>query len=167
MCIHDGFYESSVSALLRPVHRSSSCTTTSELPDSSPILSPTSLASTDADSSMENVEFVSLAKSDPSFLCLTQRIGEGASGEGWKGVFTTSLESSLVLDVVAKVGWPKDARKHFLKEAEIYDVLRKQDVNGVPLLIGLFDDVDDRVPILVTTYAGQEISSATVDDSLK
>jgi hypothetical protein len=63
----------------------------------------------------------------------------------WKGVFSTVSESNIVLDIAAKVGWLENARERFLNEAKICERLRKQDVNGIPVFIGLFDDIDDRV----------------------
>jgi hypothetical protein len=118
---------------------------------------------------MNGQEFVSSTKQDilqrPSSLCLTQRLGEGAVGDGWRGTFSFPSEPSSVLDIVAKVGWRDDARNSLVRETCIYHTLKKHNVNGVPGFIGLFDDTDDQVPILVTTYAGEEIR--VVDDSLK
>jgi hypothetical protein len=100
----------------------------------------------------------------PSSLCLTKWLGQGAIGEAWKGVVSLTLEPGVVLDVAAKVGWFEDALDCLLHEAKIYTLLRKREVGGVPIIVGLFNDIDDGVPILVTTYAGEEISD--LNDSL-
>jgi hypothetical protein len=118
---------------------------------------------------LNSEEFISSAETntpqEPSSLCLTQRLEEGAVGEGWRGTFSPASEPSTALDIVAKVGWRGDARKLLLHEARIYDLLRNHDVNGVPRIIGLFDDIGDQVPILVTTYAGERVH--VVGNSLK
>jgi hypothetical protein len=101
----------------------------------------------------------------PPPLCLTEQLEQGAVGEGWRGVLGPLSKSGIVLDIVAKVGWFENARERLLHEAEIYDLLHRKGVHGVPVLIGLFDDIDDQVPILVTTYSGSEIHA--VDDSQK
>jgi hypothetical protein len=164
MCIHDECYDSEVTAILKPVSHSPSRLPSPELP-SSPAPSLTHSGSTGSDASMEWIEFPSPAKRNSFSLCLTQKLGTGTIGEAWRGVFSVELESKTVLDVVAKVGWFKDSPEHFRREAKIYDILQKQDLKGVPVLIGLFDDISDRVPILVTTYAGPTISC--VDNALK
>jgi hypothetical protein len=114
---------------------------------------------------MDSVGLTSFTLQPPYSLCLTQRLGEGAVGEVWRGVFSSASGSSPVLDVAAKVGWTKDARNSLINEADICGLLQKQSVDGVPVPIGLFDDVDDQVPIFITTYAGDEICH--VNSSLK
>jgi len=167
MCIHDGFYNSAVSALLRPIRRLGR----SELAVPSRTPSLTSSASF-GDSSNSNTDsirsgsgIVDITPKIQSEICLTQHLGKGALGETWKGVFSLEMGSTIVLDIVAKVGWLRDARKQLLHEVEIYHQLQEHGVNGVPVLIGLFDDLDDVVPILITTYVGERIRLA--DESLK
>ena len=183
MCIHDGFYSSVSSAILSRIpsvsqhHHFSAppiVLRTSSLTSSEPAgiaMSRTSSSeSSDSDTSLGSVliesetsfQLTSIAEEPPSFLCLTQRLGKGAVGETWKGVFS---QPGVTLDVAAKVGFSKDSRQHLINEAEIYEVLRQKDINGVPVMIGLFDDSDDQVPILVTTYAGEEICN--IDTSLR
>ena len=162
MCIHDGFYDSACSALLQPINYSSSRYRLSEQPG--PMSTP-SLTSSGSDTSMESVGLLSIAEDIPSSLCLTQWLGKGAVGDGWKGVFLPVSKPGAVLDIVAKVGRHKDACQLLIEEARIYKLLQKQDVDGVPVVIGLFNDVDDQVPILVTTYAGEQIRR--LDESLK
>jgi hypothetical protein len=165
MCVHDGLYDSSVSALLRPIRRSSDPLTGTHLvPEPTPSLTAVSMAS---DSSMEIGECTPSTDgiTSPPSLCLTQQLGQGAVGQVWRGVLWPVSEAGIVLDVAAKVGWFEDSRRKLLHEAKIYDLLCQQGVNGVPVLIGLFNDVDDQVPILVTSYAGSRIH--TVDDSHK
>jgi hypothetical protein len=157
LCVHDGFYDSTMAALLRNIiHLSVS-------PANTPSL--TSSTSTGSNSSMDSVELIGSDLQPPHSLCLTQRLGEGAVGEVWRGVISPASQPSPVLDMVAKVGRTKDACPSLINEADIYRLLRKQGIDGVPLMIGLFDDVDDRVPILITTYAGEKICN--LDASLK
>jgi hypothetical protein len=162
MCIHDGFYDSARSALLQPINyfplRSGQ-----SIPPSTPSL--TYSCSSSSDSSAESTGLFSITEDPPSTLCLTQQLGDGAVGRVWKGVFESGSEPGIVLDVVAKVGKCEDAQQVLINEAEIYNQLRKHNIDGVPVLIGLFNDVDDQVPILVTTYAGEEIGH--VNDLLK
>jgi hypothetical protein len=163
LCVHDGFYDSTTAALLRHISHPSDRLRRAVSPAKTPSL--TSSASTCCNSSMDSVELIGNTLQPPHSLCLTQRLGEGAVGDVWRGVISPASESSPVLDVVAKVGWTKDARNSLINEADIYRLLQKKGVDGVPLLIGLFDDVDDRVPILITTYVGDKIRS--VNASLK
>jgi hypothetical protein len=159
LCVHDGFYDSTNAALLQPVGRTSDRLRRTVPPAQTPSL--TSSASTGSDSSIDSVElFPSKTLQTTYSLCLTQWLGEGAVGEVWRGVFSPASGSSPVLDVVAKVGWTKDVRNVLINEADIYGLLRKKDIDGVPVFIGLFDDMDNQVPILITTYAGDEICSA-------
>lgn len=159
LCLHDGFYNSTTAALLQPVSHLSDRLRGAVPTVQTPSLSSSS--SSGSDSSMASVELVpSITLQPPYSLCLTQRLGEGAAGEVWRGVFSPASGSSPVLDVVAKVGWAKDARNSLINEADIYGLLRKKGIDGVPVLIGLFDDVDDQVPILIATYAGDEICNA-------
>jgi hypothetical protein len=164
MCIHDGFYSSSVPAVLQPI-----CWASEKTPFvSQRAPSPTSSVPTSSNSSTNREEFISNTENiprEPSSLCLTQRLGKGAVGDGWRGTFSLPSKTGIVLDVVAKVGWRGDAGEILLHEACIHDSLRQHNINGVPRVIGLFDDIDDRVPILITTYAGERIH--VVDDSLK
>ena len=159
LCVHDGFYDSTNAALLRPVSRPSDRLRRTVPPAQTPSL--TSSTSTGSDSSMDSVELFPIKTLQPPYsLCLTQRLGEGAVGEVWRGVFSPASESNPVLDVVAKVGWTEDARNTLINEADIYGLLRKNGIDGVPVLIGIFDDMDDQVPVLITTYAGDKIRNA-------
>jgi hypothetical protein len=78
-------------------------------------------------------------------------------------VSTPFLPGATTPTLVATVGRTKDARNNLINEAKIYGLLREKGIDGVPVLIGLFDD--NQVPILITTYAGDKIHNA--DDSLK
>jgi hypothetical protein len=166
MCIHDGFYDSARSALLLPLNYLPSRLyniSAQSIPQSPPSL--TSSVSSRSDSSMESTGLSSIQEDPPSTLCLTQRLGDGAVGRAWKGVFSPGSDPGVVLDVVAKVGRCEDAQQVLIHEAKVYNQLRRHNIKGVPVLIGLFNDVDDDVPILVTTYAGEEINEA--NDLLK
>ena len=169
MCIHDGFYNSTVSTLLRPIRRllgRSKLAVPSRTPS---LTSSASFGSDSSSASMDSIRsgsgIVDITPKTRSEICLTQHLGKGAIGEAWKGVFSLEMGSTIVLDIVAKVGWLRDACKQLLHEVEIYHQLQEHGVNGVPVLIGLFDDLDDVVPILITTYAGERIRLA--NESLK
>ena len=159
MCIHDGFYDSARCALLQPLNFMSHRYSVSKqsIPRSPPSL--TSSVSSSSDSSMNSEELPDISEDPPSTLCLTQQLGDGAVGRAWKGVFSPGSDPDIVLDIVAKVGRWEGTRQILIQEAQIYDKLRKHNVGGVPVLVGLFDDVDDQVPILVTTYGGVEIGN--------
>jgi hypothetical protein len=165
MCIHDGFYNSACSALLQPLNFQSRhyCVPQQSIPQSPPSLM--SSVSSSSDSSMDSEGLPAISENPPSTLCLTQRLGDGAVGQAWKGVFSPGSDPDIVLDIVAKVGKQEDAQQILIQEAQIYDKLQKHNISGVPVLVGLFNDIDDQVPILVTTYAGEEIDNPS--DSLK
>lgn len=96
----------------------------------------------------------------PFGLCLTSHLGEGSTGDVWKGTLAVPDPSgSIVLNIVAKFSWKLDGRTRLLEEKKILKHLQTQRVEGVPLVIGLYDDRDDGAPVLVTTYAGQRIET--------
>jgi hypothetical protein len=45
-------------------------------------------------------------------------------------------------------------------EAMVYSSLQNSDILGIPLVIGLFHDIDDELYVLVTTDAGLSLSEA-------
>lgn len=149
MCIHNGIPSSCAPALLKPViwlGETSSESGGKPLKTSPPT--------------------ASIEPSTPHHtLCLIEWLGTGAVGEAWKGVFSDA-NSSAVLDVVAKVGRFAHSHKKLVDETKIYERLRRKNVSGVPVALGLFDDPDDEVTILLMTYAGKSVGKG-IGNSLK
>ena len=60
--------------------------------------------------------------------------------------------------VVAKLVATGDDQKALFHEARVYDSLQDSNILGIPLIIGLFHDIDDDLYVLVVTDVGLSLS---------
>jgi hypothetical protein len=108
----------------------------------------------------QKLQFATREEALAPLMALTEDLRAGCSsgqlsrfhplcGRGWRG---------KRVRVVAKCALDEAAKDLLTQEAKAYTSLRKRDVRaGIPSLIGLFDDVDDNVHVLVTTDAGNTL----------
>ena len=96
-------------------------------------------------------------------LVLTEPTEQGARGFSYRGFipFMDRQGSKCHVRVVAKlVAATGDDQIALFHEARVYSSLHNSNILGIPLVIGLFHDIDDDLYILVTTDAGLSLSEA-------
>jgi hypothetical protein len=85
-------------------------------------------------------------------------LGFGFIGPAYRGNIITSEGDRL--RVVAKIALDVEEKAALQEEATVYHELRKvTDLpgSGIPSFVGLYDDVDDGVLVLVTTDVGDAL----------
>jgi hypothetical protein len=90
----------------------------------------------------------------PPLMALTENPGSWNIGPTFRGFIAfmdDCDENCQRVRIVAKCALNGEAKVALAHEASVYASLRKAGVNGIPRLIGLFDDLDDDSHILVTT----------------
>jgi hypothetical protein len=97
----------------------------------------------------------------PALVALTEEIGSGFVGPTYRGfaIFADGCGQEWCIRVVAKTAFTSDAKEALKHEAAVYESFREAKVNGVPTLLGLFDDLDDSIHVLVTTDVGQSLNN--------
>lgn len=80
----------------------------------------------------------------------------------WKGTLSIPDPSgTVIIDITATFAWDEDERRRMADEEQILTHLQAHCVEGVPISIGMYQDEDDNVPVLVTTYPGEQIEVMT------
>jgi hypothetical protein len=98
-----------------------------------------------------------------SLLVLTEPTEQGARGFAYRGFIPYSDDQGrkrhvrVVAKLVAATG---DDQMALFHEARVYSSLQNSNILGIPLVIGLFHDIDDDLYILVTADAGLSLSEA-------
>lgn len=96
-------------------------------------------------------------------LVLTEPTEKGARGFSYRGFIPYSDDQGrkkhvrVVAKLVAATG---DDQMALFHEARVYSSLQNSNILGIPLVIGLFHDIDDDLYILVTTDVGLSLSEA-------
>jgi hypothetical protein len=100
------------------------------------------------------------APSLPPLLALTRFLGFGFVGPAYRGNIITSEGDRL--RVIAKIALDVEEKAALRREATVYRELHKLTSlpgSGTPSFVGLYDDVDDGVLVLVTTDVGDSLRS--------
>ncbi|KAJ6606932.1 hypothetical protein B0H10DRAFT_577049 [Mycena sp. CBHHK59/15] len=89
-------------------------------------------------------------------LVLTSEAGEGAVGIVHGATIEVMTEEGELLtqDVVVKLAFSSEQQAALQHEYSIYYHLAAADVKGIPVVLGLFEDVESSVTALVMTHCG-------------
>jgi len=102
-------------------------------------------------------------------LILTSDIAQGATGIIHGATLQVQISDSTYLtgDVVIKLALCIEQKACLRNEYSIYQHLASKHVNGLPTVLGIFDDLEEGPSILIMTHAGtclhrgQAVSSST------
>jgi len=88
------------------------------------------------------------------------RVGSGAVGVAHRAHARLLSKSSELQehDVIVKLAFLPQQKKHLLREYSVYHRLASAGVTGVPIILGLFEDVmTDGPSALVMSYGGKNL----------
>lgn len=155
MAIFHGIYQSEYPAVLESVSPTKVSGSTSESPSDEHCHS--SFARRSSNKRLRDVSAQS------PLLVLTEPTEQGARGFAYRGFIPYSDDQGckrhvrVVAKLVAATG---DDQMALFHEAMVYSSLQNSNILGIPLVIGLFHDIDDELYVLVTTDAGLSLSEA-------
>jgi hypothetical protein len=155
MAIFHGIYQSEYPAVLEPVSPTKASKSTSESLSDEQYYSPFARRSSD-----KHLRGVSVQS---PLLVLTEPTEQGARGFAYRGFIPYSDDQGrkkhvrVVAKLVAATG---DDQMALFHEASVYRSLQNSNILGIPLVIGLFHDIDDDLYTLVTTDTGLSLSEA-------
>jgi len=91
---------------------------------------------------------------------IMERVGKGAIGVAYRAKIRYLADSVMEWDAVIKLAFFPHQKKQLRHEYSVYESLSASHVNGIPSVLGLFEDVMTDGPLgLVMNYGGRNLKS--------